>query len=86
VPATIPQHYPISCAQAAELLGVTPSTASRAAVAAGIGRKIGSVRLLEKADFQALSKKIRGKPGNPNFVTGNHFGKPPKQSGKKSRK
>lgn len=75
-------QYPVTCSQAAESLGVAPSTVSRIAAKHGIGRKIGSARVLSKDDLAAVKAKIRGKPGNPNFTPGNHFGKPKKKSRK----
>lgn len=57
-------------AQAAEQLGVSPSTVQRAARAAGISR-VGSSYVFTAAQIESLKPHIRGRSGNPNFTPGN---------------
>lgn len=61
------------------------STIHRMAVRLNIGTLVGAARVFTDADIAALAKNLRD-PGNPNFVAGNHFGKPPKKTRKKPKK
>lgn len=78
--------YPITCTAAAGLLGCAPSTVTRRAISLGLGVVAGPVRVLSENEVDQLRGTIREKAGNPNFVPGNHFGKPPKKSRKNRKK
>jgi hypothetical protein len=72
-------------AEAAKELGVAPPTIGRLCVRHGIGQKHGNYWLLTSQDVAKLRPLVKP-PGNPNFVAGNQFGKPPKKSRKNPRK
>lgn len=72
-----------STVTAAEALGVNKSTVSRTIAKIGVGQRLGANVVLTRADLTKLRKAIdSAKPGNPNFVPGNRFGKPPKKAKK----
>lgn len=75
-----------SASDAAADIGCDSATVRRACATHGIGTKLGRDWALTGEDIVALRGKIRGKPGNPNFLPGNYFGKPRKPAKKKSRK
>ena len=70
---------------AAAELGVDKSTISRHAAKLGVGTRLGANLVFSAADLAALRKSIsQARAGNPNFVPGNRFGKPPKKGKKTS--
>ena len=77
---------PMSASDAARHLGCNRSTVSRAAKRLGVGTPLGTIILLTDAEVSRISKVIQEKAGNPNFVPGNHFGKPPKKTSRKKKK
>lgn len=74
-----------SISEIAADLGLNKSTVSRHAAKLGVGSRVGNAIVLTAAEAERLKKAAAGaKVGNPNFVAGNHFGKPPKKSRKSS--
>lgn len=69
---------------AAAEIGCNKATISRRCKDLGLGTRLGSNLVLTAGDIAKLKKVIPAKPGNPNFVAGNYFGKPPKKT-RKSR-
>lgn len=70
---------------AAKAIGCDKSQTSRHARRLGLGTQIGRSIVLTAAEVARLKRVIAAnRPGNPNFVKGNHFGQPPqKRKGKK---
>lgn len=74
-----------SITSAAAELGVNKSTVSRHVAKLELGTDLGGAVALTDADVAKLRKAIgTAKVGNPNFVAGNYFGKPPKKAKKSS--
>jgi excisionase family DNA binding protein len=71
--------------QAAVKLGTHYATVWRLCQRHGIGARVGRTTVLNQADLDRLAEFVRP-PGNPNFVAGNYFGKPPKKVAKKRKK
>jgi len=73
-----------STKDAAAAIGASASAVRRICKSHGVGRLLGRDRVLTSADVERLKGLFHGRPGNPNMVPGNHFGKPPKKVRKKS--
>lgn len=69
----------LTAVEAADRLGTSPSSVSRAAAKAGVGVRRADGRLvgLSAADLKKVAKHLHYERGNPNF------GKPPKKPPRK---
>lgn len=74
-----------SAADAARQLNCDEATVRRACAKHGIGQLVARSWVLTDSEVVQLRAIVRSAPGNPNFVAGNYFGKPPKPP-KKTRK
>ena len=65
-----------SITTAAESLGVDKSTVSRHVARLGLGTRVGAAIVLSAGELTRLKKALAAaRPGNPNFVAGNQFGR-----------
>lgn len=74
-----------SITTAAAALAVDKSTISRHAARLGLGQRVGAAVVLSTGDLGKLRKALAAaRPGNPNFVPGNRFGRPNRRRKKSS--